>query len=394
MKLRIYPNKEQKDVLNNWFGASRVIYNRCLSYVKEEYKKDKEKRPKDILKAKNLRARFINNVNYEKIDKWMLDIPYDIRDESMRDLVKNYSSNMSKGDSFDIQFKSRKKSLDSINVLGKYWNTSRGMYSSTFTSEMKCEMKLPETLDHTCRIIRNKLNKYYIFIPKLLKKETKIKNEKLCKKSFKSEYESQINGLKDSKIPGVLSIDPGVRTFLTCYDPSGLIMKFGEGFKGIGKLSILLKYKDKLQSLISKTRKRFKRNRLNKAFLRSSEKITNVVQDCHKKLSKWFCQNYKTILIPKLNFQGTKNISKNNRRKLLSWSHCSFVDRLIHKSREYNNCKVIQVTEEYTSKTCGCCGFLKQDLGSSKTFKCNKCLTIIDRDINGARNILLKYITK
>ena len=47
-------------------------------------------------------------------------------------------------------------------------------------------------------------------------------------------------------------------------------------------------------------------------------------------------------------------------------------------------------TEEYTSKTCTNCLKINYNLGSDKTFKCPNCSLIIDRDVNGARNILLK----
>ena len=149
----------------------------------------------------------------------------------------------------------------------------------------------------------------------------------------------------------------------------------------------------KLQSRLTKIEKHSKRYSLKKALLRLSLKIENLVDECHKKTTKWLCQNYNTIIIPKLNFHGIKKMSKKNKNKLIVWKHCSFVDRLVDKSREYN-CNVVQVTEEYTSKTCGCCGFIKRNLYGSKTFKCDKCKNVIDRDINGARNILLKYYTE
>lgn len=49
--------------------------------------------------------------------------------------------------------------------------------------------------------------------------------------------------------------------------------------------------------------------------------------------------------------------------------------------------------EDYTSKTCGNCGYIKNNLGANKIFECDKCKKIFDRDINGARNIYLKYLT-
>ena len=49
------------------------------------------------------------------------------------------------------------------------------------------------------------------------------------------------------------------------------------------------------------------------------------------------------------------------------------------------------VDESYTSKTCGRCGNLNNKLGGNKIYKCTNCNLVIDRDINGARNILLKH---
>ena len=61
------------------------------------------------------------------------------------------------------------------------------------------------------------------------------------------------------------------------------------------------------------------------------------------------------------------------------------------KCKEYKR-KLILVNESFTSKTCTKCGNLKNDLGSSKVYNCKNCGISIDRDHNGARNILLKTI--
>ena len=66
---------------------------------------------------------------------------------------------------------------------------------------------------------------------------------------------------------------------------------------------------------------------------------------------------------------------------------------LLEKVKEFPHKRVIDTTEEYTSKTCSVCGYLKLNLGGNKVFKCDRCQAIIDRDINGARNILIKYLT-
>ena len=76
---------------------------------------------------------------------------------------------------------------------------------------------------------------------------------------------------------------------------------------------------------------------------------------------------------------------------MLLWSHYRFRQRLLNKSREHS-CKVIVCDEAYTSKTCGECGILNGRLGGSKVFKCETCKAQFDRDANGARNILLRYL--
>src|SRR5438874_13211852 len=68
--------------------------------------------------------------------------------------------------------------------------------------------------------------------------------------------------------------------------------------------------------------------------------------------------------------RGFRKIHSKTARQMMTWSHYRFRQYLLHKSREYPWCKVVICTEEYTSKTCGCCGVINRNLGSSKTFKC------------------------
>jgi putative transposase len=380
IKLRIYPDNEQKKILRKWFGVSRYIYNKCLFHIKNGF----DKKEKDVLNIKNLRSLFINNDNYKETNTWVNEIPYDIRDESLRNLIKNYKSNFAKGEPFNIRFKNKKDTI-SINVLSKHWNNDNGIYSKVFTSKTKCEKPLPSVINHTCQIIKNQLNEYYICIP------IQLDNENLREDKKSSTNENQVSEIfqefNDKKI---ISIDPGVRTFATGYDPNGVIIKSGD--YDIALLSRLLHYKSKLQSKITTIENHSTRYKMKKAYKRLAKRIQNLVDDCHKKLSKWLCENYDIILIPRMSFHTFDKMSRKNKNKMIVWKHCSFVDRLVYKSREYN-CKVIEVTEDYTSKTCGNCGYIKYNLKSSKTFCCDICKSKIDRDTNGARNILLKYAT-
>ena len=91
----------------------------------------------------------------------------------------------------------------------------------------------------------------------------------------------------------------------------------------------------------------------------------------------------------------TKKLDRNIRpttvRSMLALSHYKFKKRLLEMG-ESNGCKIIICNEAYTSKTCGKCGNIKDNLGGSREYNCQRCGLIIDRDYNGARNIYLKNI--
>lgn len=82
------------------------------------------------------------------------------------------------------------------------------------------------------------------------------------------------------------------------------------------------------------------------------------------------------------------NLNAGCKRLIQAASHFTFRQRLKAKCEEYN-IEFMEVDESYTSKTCGSCGNLNNSLGSSKVFKC-KCGFCTDRDVNGARNIMIK----
>ncbi len=71
------------------------------------------------------------------------------------------------------------------------------------------------------------------------------------------------------------------------------------------------------------------------------------------------------------------------------------LSQLLTKAREYPRCRVVLTQEPFTSKTCGACGWLHHKLGGAKEFRCGRagCGAVFDRDLNGARNILLRYLT-
>ena len=66
-----------------------------------------------------------------------------------------------------------------------------------------------------------------------------------------------------------------------------------------------------------------------------------------------------------------------------------FRQKLISKARKHG--KLVPIVDEaYTSKTCSGCGWQHPSLGGVKVYRCRQCGLVVGRDVNGARNILLR----
>ena len=182
--------------------------------------------------------------------------------------------------------------------------------------------------------------------------------------------------------PRILSCDPGVRTFITGYDPSGKIITIGKDANK--ELFSILQHIDDIRDTSTLD-----------VILLANKKLRNLVTDLHWKAAKYMASTYDLIILPHFRtaelLRG-KKLSKRTKRELQAFSFYQFKLRLKHQCLKYGS-KLLLVEEDYTSKTCGYCGGINQTLGGSKVFHCNFCNTIIDRDENGARNIMLKNLS-
>ena len=157
-------------------------------------------------------------------------------------------------------------------------------------------------------------------------------------------------------------------------------------------------YIDKLKSIVdNKNTKCKKRLRILKKINKLRRKIRNIKDDFHYKVCKYLCDNYDVILLPKFNVsnlvcKATRRINSKSVRQLLNFNHSEFRERLLTKSLDYENTSVFICNEAFSSKTCSNCGYINCQLKGKKTYDCPICNLTIDRDINGARNILLRAL--
>lgn len=407
IKIRVYPTAKQRATLAKWFGACRATYNACAAAINDGL-------VEGTLTDKQFQMRtlYINkDSELAHFCPWVKEVPADLREDAMRDAVKAIVAyNAKKPDNkngFKFRFRS-KRDQQTLVVRHRHWNHESGVYSKIWGS---CVLKtsspkhpLPEKLPHDSRLVKDKMNRYFLCIP--IGMDIKQRSEVPDK---------------------VVALDPGVRTFMTCYDQDGIVTEIAPGDRK--RLFTLAIHASKLQSqrdaLVKgkphkpnpgkkkkKKRKRkrtparklknkrmAKRNKMRKALLRANDNIRNLTDDVHKKACKWLLENHRVILLPA--FQSSQMVKKEERklaaksvRSMMHWSHFRFRQRLLFKSQEYPGTHVLVVKEDYTSKTCGRCGAINNSLGASKTFRCPGCSFQCDRDVNGARNILLKWFTE
>ena len=303
------------------------------------------------------------------------DLPFDFLDinKSVINICKNGILSEYR-DSIDKERKEKKKLKQSItNTWCQLLLTTKSMkvINEQYTKD-KCFFK----------IYKSKDSKYYLIMTKNIHKET---------------FENKSH---------IISLDPGVRTFQTCYDPSGIILEAGSTIKH--KIETIVKQIDNHDTIINDKVNNYKRRKTNKKKkLKKYKKITNIVDNMHNQLSSYLTKNYNNILVPQLPVQKLVrkwDNKKNDEPKLINrvinsitsriMNYLSF-DKFLIKLKSLcsiRNTKLYIVDESYTSKTCGRCGYLKTDLNSNKTYKCNDCHLELDRDYNGARNILLKHL--
>lgn len=211
----------------------------------------------------------------------------------------------------------------------------------------------------------------------------------------------------DSNMHQVVSIDPGVRTFATCYSPTA----------GIGKLPVAGDVKmrrryhriDRIQAALatiksSKTEYRAPKRKTLKRMTKKVHRLWKEIDDCkhhmHYTVIKFLLDNFEKVVIPdfdphSMSDKRTSLLTSETKRAMFNWGHGLFRQRLKTKASLLGRLDaVVVVTEEYTSKTCGNCGNIKYNLGSADKYHCNGCGVEMDRDVNGARNILLKHLTE
>jgi len=377
-KIKVHPSNDEAKVIRDWMRASRFVYNACVAH----YHKTQNSTSTWITagEQKNLMRDHIRSTVIP--DKtWLQKIHNTIIDGAVVDFVNAYQANVAKlrkklkkneTFSFKMQFRSQRHMVQETLSIGKReWAQKSGPFAFLKYLEPSADNSLPAELQAQAKLTRTRLGDVYI--------------------AFPSPQELQ----HSQAFWDVVALDPGVRTFQTGFCSNGVVIEWGANdMTGVFRR---LRNADKLQSRIANEKDKSRRRRMRHAWLRMLLKIRRRIDHLHKCLCAFLVRAFKVILLPEFESQRmssrtTRKIGNRTVRSMLTWGHYRFRELLKAKVLTVIGCTLVICDEHYTSKTCGSCGQLHHKLGASKTFHCPHCGYTADRDANGARNILLRFI--
>ena len=374
--IEILPDRDQRPVLLQWFGTCRCVYNKCVAHERAHGIKTRGDH------FQWLRNRFVTNKNLPKKQEWMKKTPKHIRSGAIKEFVtarKAAFTNKRNGNiqKFKLGFR-RKNDHQSISIERtasglKIGPTGLVLYKTYLKDPLKTRTPIDNLeIKHDCRLVF-KEGRFYLQVPVDIesRREKVPRTDKFC------------------------AIDPGVRTFASVFSTTGF-SQFGTGFGS--KMFARMVALDKLRSKIDTERDHRKRKRKKLAFERLSTKRFNIIKDFHYKVAHELCTTFDNIVIPAF---GSKGMSSRQGRRLKTktvremscLSHGLFRMRLIETADRMGK-NVYVVGEEYTTKTCCCCGTINENVGSKKVFQCvnPQCGFVGDRDVHAAFNIFLKFL--
>ena len=388
---RVWLTRRQKRTVKSWKVAYIKIYNMCIAEQARLQRRATNAGLQRMVSDRNLNHNFNRGA-----DSDVFDMPSKMRQHVVHDYLKNVVSNEAKkaidptfqynikpkssrsNVSFYVdkqQFFTRRNRSNEPHHAGIIFDPNK-LRVSQKNNQAGPPNKLPDHLEYDGRLIYDKLGRAFLCVAEKIERKYRPDRE-----------------------PVVVSIDPGVRTPHVIYDADGFITEVGPD--GMDRMYQIALRADDIQSKMARATgpgKKCRRRYLRKAFLRLHDKIKRLVNDYHCRLCKWLCMTADVIIIP--TFSPTqmvrrrrgRRLSKKSCRQLLTWAHYAFRQRLHFKAKEYPWVRVVECTEEYTSKTCGACGQIHQQLGGNKVFRCPQhgCGYCVGRDHNGARNILIK----
>lgn len=354
IKLRAYPNKAQKNLINQTFGCCRLIYNKGLAMRSDSYKNG-------ISVGYNQTCAMLTSLKQQDEFSFLKEPDSVALQQSLRDLDKGYKNFFAKRAKYP-KFKSKHDNRQSYRTINQYNNIR--IVGKYIKLPKLGYMKIKQSMEighiNNVTIKRTSTDKYFVIL--------------------NVDFEPQ----PIENAGGSIGIDVGIKEFYT-----------DSNNRKVPNPKFLEKSMEKLirahRNLSRKQLGSHNRNKQRIKLARIYEKITNQRNDFLQKQSTMLIRENQTICVEDLN---VKDMMRNHKlaRSIASVSWYKFFTMLKYKGEWYGN-KIISVPTMYpSSQTCSCCGYKNPFVKNLniRIWECPKCHTKHDRDINASVNILRK----
>lgn len=368
-KIKLKPSKQQRKCIDEWIDTSRYVYNKVLQDIKQG----------EMINFFNLRNKHVtkerNKIRNQYVLDWELQTPKDIRAGAVNDVCKAYKTGFSQLKTghiryFDPKPRTKKYSSQCIVIQSNAIKIKNGQVSmySRYLSKLNMGKRTRKKyndfrINSDCRLVK-KNEEYWLYIP-----------------------DKQVSKVNTDGYKRIIGLDPGVRKMMTGFGDTMVYYNQRQDLiKRLNKKIDLLK-SFRMRPRCEKERNKYRRRKIRKHEWRKE----CLVETIHCEIVNDLIKNQDVIFLGDIESQGIAKKGRNRtlNRDILDLKLYKFKMRLEHKAKEYNK-RLMMVNESYTSKTCTNCGILNTDLKSSERFICKHCDLKMDRDMNGARNILLK----
>lgn len=380
--LKLEPDSDQLETIVMWIKYCDIGYNYLVVEFKNHLKRIQERNPNinNKLLVKKIRENPKFPINFKKLRKLVIKkcrknnkTPFCVMANMIKGFVAGIKGNLEKlSQDPDFVFEMKKRylfrkmrsiSID-VNDVG-----IDGPYSRSLGS-----LKIRNTRHQNGERIK-------VFNWSDVKKDFKIVYHKYSKR-LELHAPILVKRQFPEKENKMVSLDPGEINFLTGY---GVTNSFIIGKNIQNNIKRHYKTIDKVKKKMKK--KKWRKWKYKRVITRHQIKIRNKIKELHNKSNNFLCKNYERIMISDFGSKPIPKMNPSTKRVLNSYSHAQLRKRLQDKCKEYSS-QLNIVNESYTSVTCGLCGFQNHPKG--RKYSCSKCGMEEHRDINGARNILIK----
>lgn len=362
IKIRLYLNNEQTNLINSLLGSYRFVFNQCLTYKKLRYEADKSN-----TSFSDLGHYFHQNLRDEH--DWLKEHNTKVLKQSIINLEQSYKNFFKQGKGFP-KFKSK-------HYEQKVRFPQEAVASKTFDEETS-RLNLTKTIKGL-KFECSDRDKQYLYKNKLCIKSVTITKTKT------NNYFAAILIDGDllrtvSKSDKSVGIDLGIKTLLTFSD--------GETIDNPRWVKTNEKQLKKLQKQLSKKVKGSNnRNKVRLKLAKLHERIKNQKQDFLHNITTKIINENQVIVLEDLNVSG---MLKNHKlaKSIQELGLYEMRRQLEYKSKWYGR-ELVFVSRWFpSSKTCCECGWKNDKLTlKDREFVCEECGNIIDRDMNAAINI-------